>query len=320
MSKSSKIWLIFAACFLLIGCIILGSVMSMLQWDFGKLSTNKFVTNEYTIGEGFENILIETNTANIKFLPCDETEALIICYERTNEKHSVTVRDDTLEIRINNTKKWYEHIGINFNSPKITLYLPEGEYGCLKISSDTGAAEIPDKWSFKSIDILESTGNVTLAASASDTVKIKTTTGHINIDGITCGKLDLSASTGNITLSDSECAGDTNIHLSTGKAILSGFRCKNLNSKGSTGSIILKDLIAKEKISIKRDTGRVEFEASDAAEIYVSTNTGNVTGTLLTDKVFITKTDTGKVNVPKTTTGGKCEITTDTGNIKIEIK
>lgn len=46
---------------------------------------------------------------------------------------------------------------------------------------------------------------------------------------------------------------------------------------------------------------------------------GNVKGTLLTNKVFITHTDTGRVNVPKTVTGGKCEINTDTGNIKIDI-
>ena len=30
-------------------------------------------------------------------------------------------------------------------------------------------------------------------------------------------------------------------------------------------------------------------------------------------------TDTGKKQIPETTTGGKCKITTDTGNIIIEI-
>ena len=42
-------------------------------------------------------------------------------------------------------------------------------------------------------------------------------------------------------------------------------------------------------------------------------------GSLLSDKVFITETDTGNVNIPKTTDGGKCEIKTDTGDIKIKI-
>ena len=52
----------------------------------------------------------------------------------------------------------------------------------------------------------------------------------------------------------------------------------------------------------------MKFDGSDAAEIFVKTTTGNVTFSLLIDKVFITKTDTGNINVPKIADGGKCEI------------
>lgn len=62
------------------------------------------------------------------------------------------------------------------------------------------------------------------------------------------------------------------------------------------------------------------FNHCDAETIYVNTDTGSVTGTLLTDKVFIIETDTGSVDVPKSITGGRCEITTDTGNIRITIE
>lgn len=320
MSKSAKTWLIIATCLLLIGCIIFGSVMTMLNWNFEKLSTDKFVTNEYTIEEAFENILIETNTASIKFLPCKEAEASVICYEQKNEKHSVVVKDNTLEIKINNTKKWYEYIGINLTSPKITIHLPESDYSSLKIKSSTGAIEIPEDFKFQNVDISESTGSVALAASASDNVKIKTTTGSIRVDNITVGRLELSVSTGSVTLSDTSCEGDVNIKVSTGKAELSNLKCKNLNSSGDTGSISLENVIAKEKFSIKRSTGNIKFDGSDANEIWAQTDTGDITGTLLTDKVFITKTDTGKINVPSTTSGGKCEITTDTGDIKIKLR
>jgi hypothetical protein len=40
---------------------------------------------------------------------------------------------------------------------------------------------------------------------------------------------------------------------------------------------------------------------------------------LLSEKVFITKSDTGRIDVPETVTGGKCKITTDTGSIRIYI-
>ena len=56
------------------------------------------------------------------------------------------------------------------------------------------------------------------------------------------------------------------------------------------------------------------------AEVNSLEKTTCVGGTLLSDKVFITDTTTGDVDVPKTTTGGKCEITTTTGDIEIDIE
>ena len=51
MGKSVKIWLIIAASLVLIGCIAFGGVMAMLKWDFAKLSTAKYETNDYEINE-----------------------------------------------------------------------------------------------------------------------------------------------------------------------------------------------------------------------------------------------------------------------------
>ena len=53
-------------------------------------------------------------------------------------------------------------------------------------------------------------------------------------------------------------------------------------------------------------------------DVYVST--GDVTGTLLSDKIFFAETTTGDVSVPKLTSGGKCEISTTAGDIEISIK
>lgn len=78
-------------------------------------------------------------------------------------------------------------------------------------------------------------------------------------------------------------------------------------------------MTASGAFSIERSTGDVEFDGSDADEITVKTSTGDVRGTLKSEKVFLTDTSTGWINVPKTTSGGRCEITTSTGNIDIAI-
>lgn len=313
---SRKIWLIISISLILIGCIIFTGVMMVLNWDFTKLSTVIYETNEYAIAENYKNISIVTDTADIVFIPSENSK--ITCYEQKNAKHSVTVKEDTLSIQLIDTRKWYEHIGINFGSPKITIHIPQCEYGTLLIKSDTGDTEIPQNFKFESIDVSQSTGDVKTCASSKN-VKIKTSTGNIDIKNATINSLNLFASTGNISLSDINCEEDIKIKVSTGKTNITNATCKNIVSSGSTGNLSLINVIAEENFNIERSTGDINFKECDANEIFVETDTGDVKGTLLSDKVFITSTDTGSINVPKSVVGGKCEISTDTGNITITV-
>lgn len=301
MSKKTKIWLIIAASLVLVGGIIFTGVMTVLKWDFLKLSTSKYETNNYEIDENYKNISIVTDTADIVFSPSENLKTSVVCYEQKNIKHSVAVKDGTLVIEIVDTRKWYEHIGINFGTPKITVHIPQGEYGALSVKSSTGDVETPKNFKFESIDISASTGD-------------------IRVENISAGSLDLSVSTGKVIASDITSDGDVKVKVSTGHTKLTDIKCKNIISNGSTGDISLKNVIVKETFSIERSTGKVKFKACDANEIFVKTDTGDVKGSLLSQKVFITQTDTGYVDVPKTVNGGKCEIITDTGDVKIDIQ
>ena len=273
--------------------------MAMLNWDFSKLSTTKFETNEYVIQEAYHNISVNTNTADLVFVPSENEACSVVCFEQEKLKHCVAVKDGTLEIQVSDTRKWYDYIGFYFGSPKITVYLPECQYGALTIRSATGHVNIPKDFQFESMDITENTGTVANYASASGHMKIKTSTGRICVENLSAAALELSVSTGDISVSN--------------------VRCQSLTSHGNTGTIALQNVIAKESFSITRSTGNVKLDGCDAATLFIKTDTGNVSGSLLSDKVFLTQTDTGSIHVPHTTAGGKCEIITDTGNIKIEI-
>ena len=203
MRKRTKTGLIIASSLVLVGCILFGSVMTMLQWDFSKLSTTKYETNEYAIKERYNNLSIVTDTADIMLVPSESDKSSVVCYEQKNVKHSVTVQNDTLIIEVVDTRKWYEYIGIHFGTPKITVSIPQGEYGALSVRSDTGDVEIPKDFQFESIDISESTGDVTSDAAVSELLKIKTSTGDIRVENISAGALELSVSTGSVTVSPS---------------------------------------------------------------------------------------------------------------------
>lgn len=320
MSKVAKIWLIIGAALFTAGLIIFAAVMSILGWDFTSLSTVTYETNEYEIGEDYKNISVVTDTADVVLAPSETGKTRIVCEEEVKIKHAVSVKEGTLFIERVDTRKWYEHVGISFKSTRITVYIPTGEYEKLSIRSSTGDVYLPGGFTFGAIDISESTGDVTLKASTTELLKIKTTTGSIRLENASAGALDLSASTGNITAKQVSCTGDVSVNVTTGKAYLEDVSCKSLTSSGSTGSAFLKSVIADKKISVERSTGSISFDASDAAELWVKTTTGSVKGTLLTNKVFFANSSTGNIDVPRTTDGGKSEITTSTGDIKITIK
>lgn len=320
MSKKTKRWLIIATSLVLIGGIIFGGAMTVLKWDFSKLSTSKYKTNTYKINNEFSSISIKAKTADIIFVVSDNKECKVVCYEEEKAKHSVAVQNGTLTINSVDDRKWYEYIGINIVTPKITVYLPDSEYEKLNIKNSTGDIEIAKDFTFKNIDIEASTGDVKNYASAAELIKIKTNTGTILLEDISAGALELSVSTGKTTAKSVTCHGNITTFVSTGDTHLENITCNSLISNGSTGDISLKKVIAEEKFTIERSTGDVIFDNCDSAELFVKTDTGDVTGTLLSDKVFLVETDTGSIDVPKSINGGKCEIITDTGDVKVSVK
>ena len=323
MRTRTKVWLIIAASLVLIGCILFAGAMTSLRWDFMDLATVKYETNTYEISEVFDDIYMNTDTADIVFAFSDDGKCRVQCHEEEDAKHSVTVEDGTLTVELIDERSVYDfigYIGLNFGSPKITVYLPKAEYTSLLIKEDTGDIEMPKAFTFKDVDISLSTGDINFCASASETIKLKTSTGDICVENISAGAIDLSVSTGKVMVSGVTCEGDVTVGVSTGKVYLTDIVCKSLISSGDTGDISLDNVIAAEKFSIERSTGDVKFHSCDAAEIYVKTDTGDVTGSLLSSKVFIANTDTGIVDVPQTVDGGKCEIITNTGDIKLDIQ
>ena len=282
MSKKTTTWLIIATALVLIGCILFVSVMKMCKWDFTKLSTVKYETATYEFSEEIKNLSVLTDTANIVFLPSESEKTTVVCYQQKNIPHTAVLKDGTLTINNLDTRKCFEHIGINFGSTKITIYLPKTEYGSLLVNCSTGNIELPKNCTFEHI-------------------KVKT-------------------STGKITAFDINCTKTFEAKVTTGKLKANNITCNDFFSNGNTGEVYLENVIAKNELNINRSTGDVKFVGCDAKNVHIETDTGDVKGSLLTGKTFITKADTGKIRVPQTYGGGLCEITTDTGDITITLQ
>ena len=319
MSKAKKIWLLVAAALVLAGLIVFGGVMSILKWDFTKLSTVNFETHEYTVEEEIRDVRLSTRTANVKFCESEGTEVSVVCVDQKKLEHTVMVQDGTLIIQLEDTRRWYDHISIMSGTGEITVFLPAGQLGRLTLTASTADVDIPDSFEFESVDISVSTGDVTLGADARRSVKISTNTGDITLDGVSTGSLELSVNTGKILATAVECRGDATISTDTGNVTIQDTTCNSLEIDGDTSKVTLKNVFATEVFDIETDTGAVLLDRCDAAGLYVKTSTGDVRGTLLTDKIFYTDTSTGHISVPRSTSGGICDVTTSTGDIQFEI-
>ncbi|HOR22597.1 MAG TPA: DUF4097 family beta strand repeat-containing protein, partial [Ruminococcus sp.] len=132
--------------------------------------------------------------------------------------------------------------------------------------------------------------------------------------------MEMKSDTGDIKLTNIQLTEEFRSEEDTGDVTIDGMTCKDFYSKGNTGDLKMTKVEVSQKMDLDRDTGDIDFEDCDADEIFIVTDTGDVKGTLLSEKVFITKTDTGDVNVPNSISGGRCEITTDTGDINISLR
>ena len=239
----TKGWLITAGVLTVLGAILLGGVMTVAKWDFTRLSTAKYETNEYTITEEYQSVRVVSKTADVTFVPSKDGATTVRCVEESRVRHTVSVTDAALTVEVDDTRKWYHYIGIDFGRPHITVFLPADTYDTLTVETDTGDVNIPPDFTFASAKVTGHTGDVTYNAPATGDVSIQTTTGRIKVQNVTASGLSLTVSTGNIFVAGVDCQGAVSVNVSTGKAHLSDVQCQTLISDGSTGDLLLESVI-----------------------------------------------------------------------------
>ena len=124
MIKNWKKWMWIAVTLVGVGIILFLIALIGLK---GDLSMGEYETKRYEITEGFENISISTETGDIQVAVSNDGSVWVECYEPKNLHHTATVENDTLNVGFIDERKWYEFSGFYFATPKITIYMPQGE-------------------------------------------------------------------------------------------------------------------------------------------------------------------------------------------------
>ena len=299
MKKGTMIALIVAA-----ALIITGGIIVVLGLSFAGDSTQEslLVAQEVTVTESFDSILIDTGACGVNFVPYNGTvDSKVVIREREETRHTVTVEDGTLKIKMQDNRNWTDYIGIfdmDWENMEITLYLPQKQYASLRITTDTGDIKIPAALSGKEILLHSDTGEIRCEGTAGDLLSCITNTGDIRGHGCEPVMLKLESD--------------------TGETELENVICKILTCESDTGDTSLEWVKAEEYLQVFTNTGDVEIEGSDAGTVNIETDTGDVSGSFLTPKWFSAYSDTGNVTVPHTRDGGECRIESNTGDIHFQ--
>lgn len=320
MNKSKKIAVIFAVIMIFVGVALAVSAFAMMGFDIKKLNTLVFETNTYTVEEEFRNISIDGAECSVVLSKSEDNTCKVVCQEEDKISHVVEVEESTLAITRQDNRKWYEHIGIYWGSMNIVIYLPETEYDALYVKTLSGDIEIPEEFSFESAEILSTSGNVDLAASVSGDFYVKSVSGEICVANTESKTVSIQSTSGDVIVENVKTEADMKVNAVSGNVALTNMACQRLTAETSSGDLDLKDVVMRETVHIESVSGEIELYKCDAENIWIKTSSGDVTGSLLTEKTFLVNTSSGDVNVPRTSFGGKCEVTTTSGDIVFEIE
>ena len=314
-----KVLIIIAAIVLTAGLVLFAVALFASGFDITRFVSAKYETNTYTVDEVFDKIEIFTKGTDIDFKLSNDGKFRVTCEEREKVKHSLTVEEGVLKITVCDEGEWTDYVSLFSRSLSMTVYLPSESYESLSVVNDTGDVSISDSFSFGNVDLEVSTGKTVCNATLDGSLKIKTSTGDVSIKASNARNIEVSVSTGNVTIENNVCTEKVSVVSGTGKTTIIDLSCRELFVKGSNGRRTLKNVIVENDMRIENGTGDVYLDACDGGNIFVKTSTGDVKGTVLSEKIFVAHTSTGKVLVPDPTSGGKCEITTSTGNIEIRL-
>lgn len=314
MKKGTIIALIAAAILIVAGGILL---MLGLSFAGGSVVTPMPAEKSYVVDAPFESIRVETDTCDVDFQKTDG-EFRVVCPDSEKFSYTVTVEETTLCIRQVDLRQWYDFIGIHFAEEKITLYLPENQYNLLRIDTDTGDIRVAEDFSFSTAEIFTDTGDVRFSASVSERFNASASTGDLTICAGTPEIVHVNTSTGDVELENMAC-GDCFVKTTTGDLFISSLTCQTLDCQSNTGDKFLQNVVAEDYIKAISTTGDVELLGCDAPMFTIETDTGDITGVLLSPKEFFAQTDTGTEHIAdhSGTPNGTCYVNSNTGDITI---
>lgn len=304
---------------ILLGIILATLGLAVNGFNFRRFDMTKIDEKTFEVSAPFTSISVETGATDVRFAPSQTgAGASVVSHVDKKIQYSVEVVNGVLTVSRKDTRKWYDYIGIRFAKQYVTVYLPEGEYQNLTVTGTTGDVTVPSNFTFESVSVKMSTGDIRYSASAKN-VSLEVTTGDISFTG-SAESLSLKGSTGDYSIRRATVTDSITVNATTGDVEMENVTAQTVAISLRTGDVDLNQVVTAGETKITATTGDVELSYCDAGEYNVTTTTGDVEMSLLTPKIYNVTTNTGRKRVPQSVANaGFCNVTCRTGDIEIRV-
>ena len=352
--------MIVAAGLLLAGiaCMVVGLAMGG-HHDLAEEKTPLTATH-FTPEGAFNSVTVDTIAADVTLAYAEDGVCRVEARDRESITYTAEILDNTLLIRAEDHRSWWEHVEFfgTSQTPTVTVYLPAKSLKTLSVDVTTGDVSVPRDFTFSgNVELSSNSGDLTLLAAVEGDTSLETTTGDVTVEGkhktvsasattgdvtlrhvdakeltvsVTTGSIHVqkavavavtaAAGTGDVILEDVITDDAIRVTTTTGDQQLLRVLCGSMTLRAGSGCVTLTESVVLGHAAVKTTTGDVTFVRSDAVTLSVDVTTGDVTGSLLTSKIFSVASTSGSVNVPQSSVGGLCEIKTTSGSIRITIE
>ncbi len=320
MKKSNLIILIISLCMFFSGIFVCMSALSMKGMNFENMFKDNSTVRVATYDEAFLSVDAQDKSGNLEIFPSSDDELKIECTELENTHYDIKYEGDTLVIRRVDNRDWHQYF-MNFSREGVKIYLPQRAYEDIKLDVSSGSIIVNDGLACRNLAAESTSGSVrAYGVTAQEKVSLKATSGRVVSDSVKAENLDVSCTSGRVTLGNVELTGNLDVENSSGSIEVIDVNCNSLSVNNTSGGITCSGVIAQDNITAKTSSGSIELLKSDADNLDIKATSGSIRGTLLSDKVFIAESTSGRVRVPQTTQGGICKVKTTSGSIDITVE
>ena len=297
-----KTVLIIALILLLIGALLIGASLALLQKRPVEENNAKGAVYTYGMDCLPKEIQITTMSSRVEIRPATGDEWRVECQESETLYHTVEIVDGVLTIKqVGDKQKWYEYISVfnGFQGPGVIVYLPAGVYNSLNIQSVSGSIKVEEGFTFESANLASTSSSIYCASHIAGDLNVKNTSGSITVIGGTDGNLTVVGTSGGIEIKN---ATPTTVDI-----------------KNTSGAIDLVNVVCSGACKIENGSSAIELKECDAASFDLATISGGIRASILSGKTFDCHSTSGGVHVPENGGEGTFKARSTSGGIRVEV-